>query len=68
MDLEDAAPVNFVLHDRDVSFTLAFDAVFRAAGADHPLRGPGAANEFDYGTVRRQLPSAAADGSCWTAP
>jgi transposase len=33
MDLEDArTPVKFVLHDRDASFTLAFDAVFRAAG------------------------------------
>jgi putative transposase len=33
MDLEAArTPVKFVLHDRDASFTLAFDAVFRAAG------------------------------------
>jgi putative transposase len=33
MDLEDAGtPVKFVLHDRDASFTLAFDDVFRAAG------------------------------------
>ena len=33
MDLEDAGTrVKFVLHDRDASFTLAFDAVFRAAG------------------------------------
>src|SRR5215472_17190288 len=33
MDLEDARTrVKFVLHDRDASFTLAFDAVFRAAG------------------------------------
>ena len=33
MDLEDArTPVKFVLHDRDASFTPAFDAVFRAAG------------------------------------
>jgi hypothetical protein len=32
MDLEDAGTrVKFVLHDRDASFTLAFDAVFRAA-------------------------------------
>jgi hypothetical protein len=30
MDLEDArTPVKFVLHDRDASFTAAFDAVFR---------------------------------------
>ena len=33
MDLEDAgARVKFVLHDRDASFTAAFDAVFQAAG------------------------------------
>src|ERR1700757_2484785 len=33
MDLEDAgARVKFVLHDRDASFTAAFDDVFRAAG------------------------------------
>ena len=33
MDLEDAGTrVKFVLHDRDANFTLAFDAVFRAAG------------------------------------
>src|SRR6185437_9305869 len=34
MDLEDAGmSVRFVLHDRDASFTVAFDAVFQAAGA-----------------------------------
>jgi len=34
MDLEDAGTrVKFVLHDRDASFTAAFDEVFRAAGA-----------------------------------
>ena len=33
MDLGDAgARVKFVLHDRDASFTQAFDAVFQAAG------------------------------------
>ena len=33
MDLEDAGmSVKFVLHDRDVSFTAAFDGVFQAAG------------------------------------
>jgi putative transposase len=33
MDLEDAGTwVKFVLHDRDASFTAAFDDVFRAAG------------------------------------
>ena len=34
MDLQDTGfRVNFVLHDRDASFTAAFDAVFQAAGA-----------------------------------
>ena len=34
MDLEDTGTqAKFVLHDRDASFTAAFDAVFRAAGA-----------------------------------
>ncbi len=34
MDLDDAGTrVKFVLHDRDASFTAAFDAVFQAAGA-----------------------------------
>ena len=34
MDLEDAGmSVKFVLHDRDASFTQAFDAVFQAAGS-----------------------------------
>ena len=34
MDLEDACTrVKFVLHDRDASFTAAFDAVLRAGGA-----------------------------------
>jgi transposase InsO family protein len=34
MDLEDAGTrVKFVLHDRDASFTAAFDEVFQAAGA-----------------------------------
>ena len=33
LDLEDAGTrVKFVLHDRDASFTAAFDAVFKAAG------------------------------------
>jgi len=47
MDLEDAGTrAKFVLHDRDASFTLAFDAVFQVGGRQgHPLRGPGPANE-----------------------
>jgi putative transposase len=33
MDLEDAGTrVKFVLHDREASFTAAFDAVFLSAG------------------------------------
>jgi putative transposase len=33
MDLEDAGTqANFVLHDRDASFTTTFDSVFQAAG------------------------------------
>ena len=33
MDLEDAGtPMKFMLHDRDASFTAAFDAVFQAVG------------------------------------
>jgi hypothetical protein len=33
MDLKDTGTrVKFVLHDRDASFTAAFDAVFQAAG------------------------------------
>ena len=36
MDLKDAGmSVKFVLHDRDASFTAAFNAVFQAAGAGH---------------------------------
>jgi putative transposase len=34
MDLEEAETrVKFVIHDRDASFTVAFDEVFRAGGA-----------------------------------
>jgi hypothetical protein len=34
IDLEDTGmSVKFVLHDRDASFTAAFDAVFQSAGA-----------------------------------
>ena len=56
MDLEDAGTrVKFVLHDRDASFTQAFDAVFQAAGIRvirPPSRRP---NELDHGTMDRQL-------------
>jgi hypothetical protein len=58
MDLEDAkTSVKFVLHDRDASFTTAFDAVSRplAPGSSAPLSG--APNELDHGTLDRQLPS-----------
>jgi putative transposase len=59
MDLEDAeTSVKFVLHDRDASFTTAFDAVFPGCWRQgRPLRYSGAANELDHGTLDRQLPS-----------
>ena len=61
MDLEDARTgMKFVLQDRDASFTLAFDAVFRAAGVRVIRSAVQAPNEFDYGTVDRQLPGGAA--------
>jgi hypothetical protein len=57
-DLEDAGmSVKFVLHDRDASFTAAFDAVFQAAGAriiQTPVRAP--PDEPGHGAVDRQLP------------
>ena len=54
-------PAKFVLHDRDASFTLAFDAVFRAAGV-RVIRSAVQAPRMksDYGTVDRQLPAGAA--------
>ncbi len=62
MDLEDAGTrVKFVLHDRDASLTAAFDEVFRAAGARivrAAVQAP--RDEFDHGTVGRQLPPRAA--------
>ncbi len=65
MDLEDAGTrVKFVLHGRDASFTLAFDAVFRAAGV-RVIRSAALAprmNSIMNGG------SAAAGGSCRTAP
>ena len=47
MDLEDTGTrVKFVLHDRDASFTAAFDAVFSGRWRqDRPLRRSGAADE-----------------------
>jgi putative transposase len=61
MDVGDAGMrVKFVLHDRDASFTAAFDAVFQAAGARvGPPRCPGAADERD-GALGRQLSARAA--------
>jgi transposase len=57
MDLDDAAiQVKFVLHDRDASFSAAFDAVFRAADQGHPQRGTGPPDELDHGALDRQLP------------
>jgi putative transposase len=61
MDLEDAGTrVKFVLHDRDASFTAAFDAVFQAAGARmvrSAVRAPrmNSVMERWIGSCRREL-------------
>jgi putative transposase len=59
MDLDDAGmSVKFVLHDRDTSFTAAFDAVFQAAGARvvrSAVQSP--RMKLDHGTLDRQLPA-----------
>jgi putative transposase len=62
MDLDDAGMrVKFVLHDRDATFTAAFDAVFRAAGARVVRSGVQAPRmnsimERWIGSCRRELP------------
>jgi putative transposase len=65
MDLDDAGmSVKFILHDRDASFTAAFDAVFRAAGARvvrSAVQAPRMNSIMEPG-------SAAAGASCWTGP
>ena len=58
MDLEDAGTLmKFILHDRDASFTAAFDAVFQAVGV-RVIRSAVQAPrmKFDHGTLGRQLP------------
>jgi hypothetical protein len=61
MDLEDTGTrVKFVLHDRDASFTAAFDAVFRAAGvriARSAVQAPrmNSVMERWIGSCRREL-------------
>ena len=65
MDLEDAGTqVKFVLHDRDASFTQAFDAVFQAAGIRIIRSGVQVPrmNSVMSGGL------AAAGVSCWTGP
>ena len=65
MDLEDAGTrVKFVVHDRDASFTLAFDAVFRAAGV-RVIRSAVQAPRMNS-IMERWIGSCG--GSCWTAP
>jgi hypothetical protein len=50
MDLEEAGTrAKFVLHDRDASFTAAFDAVFQAAGAIHWLSLGDPAHDHELG-------------------
>jgi putative transposase len=61
MDLEDPGTrVKFVLHDRDASFTTAFDAVFQAAGVSVIRSAVGAPRmnsvmERWIGSCRREL-------------
>jgi putative transposase len=62
MDLDDAGmSVKFVLHDRDASFAVAFDAVFQAAGvrvirsAVQPPRMNSIMERWT-GSCRRELP------------
>jgi putative transposase len=61
MDLEDAGTrVKFMLHDRDASFTAAFDAVFQAAGVRVIRSAPQAPQmnsimERWMGSCRREL-------------
>jgi putative transposase len=61
MDLDDAGTsLKFVLHDRDASFTAAFDAVFQAAGArviHSAVQAPRMNSIMERG---RQLPARAA--------
>jgi putative transposase len=65
MDLGDTATrAKFVLHDRDASFTQAFDAVFQAAGI-RVIRSAVQAPRMNSITERWM---AAADVSCWTGP
>jgi len=61
MDLEDAGTrAKFVLHDRDASFTQAFDAVFQAAGI-RVIRSAVQAPRMNS-VMERWV------GSCWTGP
>jgi putative transposase len=61
MDLADEGMrVKFVLHDRDASFTAAFDAVFHAAGA-RVVRSAIQAPRMNS-IMERWI------GSCWTGP
>ena len=61
MDLEEAETrVKFVIHDRNASFTVAFDEVFRAGSARiirqaaplHPL--PDGVTDLDHFRVQRR--------------
>jgi transposase InsO family protein len=61
MDLgERAAPIKYLIRDRDARFTTAFDAVFEAEGIQilrSPVRAPraNAICERMIGTIRREL-------------
>lgn len=65
MDLDDAGTrVKFVLHDRDASFTAAFDDVFQAAG----VRIVRSAVQAPRMNSSRNGGSAAVGASSWTGP
>ena len=58
MDLGDAGTrAKFVLHNRDASFTQAFDAVFQAPGSGSSAPPSSTPNEFGHGAVDQQLPA-----------
>ena len=57
MDLDDAGiRARFVLHDRDASFSAAFDRLPVRRDQGHPHGCAGAEDEFDHGAMDRQLP------------
>lgn len=66
MDLDDSGmSVKFVLHDRDATFTAAFDVVFRAAGA-RVVRSAVQASRMN--SIMERWIGSCRRASCWTGP